>query len=116
MITEARNFFIESEALYQLIRERTDSSLRQLTAFKDWSFEDIIRHLHVWNRIAHLSLSDKNGFETAVGQLRAGLTGPGGISPTSATRPDFQLILLDFDRLWSCKRLFSLTRASGERL
>ena len=37
-------------------------------------------------------------------------------SPTSATRPDFQLILLDFDRSWSCKRLFSLTRASGKRL
>ena len=79
MIPEARNFFIESEALYQLIRERTDSSLRQLTAFKAWSFEDIIRHLHVWNRLAHLSLSDKNGFEAAIEQLLAGLTGPGGI-------------------------------------
>ena len=79
MIPEARNFFIESEALYQLIRERTDSSLRQLTAFKDWSFEDIIRHLHVWNWLAHLSLSDKNGFDAAIGQLLAGLTGPGGI-------------------------------------
>ena len=37
-------------------------------------------------------------------------------SPTSATRPDFQLILLDFDRSWSCKRLFSLTRVAGKRL
>ena len=37
-------------------------------------------------------------------------------SPTSATRPDFQLISLDFDRSWSCKRLFSWTRAAVKRL
>ena len=79
MIPEARNFLIESEGLYQLIRERTDSSLRQLTAFKAWSFEDIIRHLHVWNRLAYLSLSDENGFVAAIEQLLADLTGPGGI-------------------------------------
>jgi uncharacterized protein (TIGR03084 family) len=73
MIPEANDFLTETEALYQLIVHNSDGSLQEVTAFKAWSVQDIIRHLHVWNEIAYLSLTDKDKFDAAFTQLATGL-------------------------------------------
>ncbi len=79
MIEEAADFMAESEALYQLLLEHTDQSLEEVTAFKSWTIKDVIRHLHVWNQMAFLSLTDKDGFDAALGQLLSGLGEEGGL-------------------------------------
>jgi len=41
------------------------------TAFKGWTIDDILRHLHYWNMAAGLSLTDPDGFRRQLGQLQA---------------------------------------------
>ncbi len=45
----ARDFRAESEALYALIAPLNDAELGQSTAFKEWTLNTVIRHLHIWN-------------------------------------------------------------------
>lgn len=59
---QARDFLEESEALQALIAPLSGDELRQPTAFKGWTIEDVVRHLHVWNRAAGLSLAGGGGF------------------------------------------------------
>ncbi|MFK8019840.1 MAG: TIGR03084 family metal-binding protein [Pseudomonadales bacterium] len=63
MITEANDFLAESEALFELINSKTDGELKEVTFFKEWSFDEIIRHLHVWNKMAYFSLTDRDEFQ-----------------------------------------------------
>lgn len=63
MIPEADDFLAESDALYELITTTTNGQLEEVTLFKEWSFNEIIRHLHVWNKLAHLSLTDRDLFQ-----------------------------------------------------
>jgi uncharacterized protein (TIGR03084 family) len=79
MIPEAHDFLAESEALYELIDSHSDSSLQEVTAFKAWTLYDVIRHLHVWNEMAHISLVDKDRFDKALGELMANMTAAGGL-------------------------------------
>ena len=80
MIPEARDFLAESEALHSLITEQTDRSLVEQTAFKGWTLNEIIRHLHVWNQMACHSLNDQTAFDKAFQQL-LGKMGDDGLRP-----------------------------------
>lgn len=73
MIPEANDFLAESEALHQLILEKTDATLSETGAFKDWSFNEIIRHLHVWNKMAYYSLTDADAFQEEFGKIAEGM-------------------------------------------
>jgi uncharacterized protein (TIGR03084 family) len=81
MIAEANDFLAESDAIYQLIKENTDCSLLEETAFKAWTLEDIIRHLHMWNKMAYFSLSSQAEFDGAFQKLMEGLDPTGGLRP-----------------------------------
>lgn len=63
MQTLAGDFQQESEALYALIASLDDGALEQKTAFKDWTISTVVRHLHVWNQAATMSLRDDGSFE-----------------------------------------------------
>lgn len=65
MIPEANDFLAESNAIHDLLTTHTDGSLTQVTFFKEWSFNEIIRHLHVWNKLAYISLTDADAFQKA---------------------------------------------------
>ena len=69
MIPEANDFLAESEAIYELINSHSDGSLQEVTAFKDWTLYEIIRHLHVWNTMAAYSLQGRDKFQAAAGEL-----------------------------------------------
>ena len=60
---QPHDFLEESNELYTLIKNLTEDDFEQKTAFKDWSINDVIQHLHVWNIAADLSLNDPNGFD-----------------------------------------------------
>ncbi|MBI1361770.1 MAG: TIGR03084 family protein [Alphaproteobacteria bacterium] len=59
----ARDFRDESEALHDLVAPLDDKALDQPTAFKNWTIATVIRHLHIWNLAAKMSLKADGSFE-----------------------------------------------------
>jgi len=60
---QARDFLDESEALLALVENLTAKELEQETAFKGWSINSVIGHVHMWNHAADLSLRDPKAFK-----------------------------------------------------
>lgn len=56
MFEQPNDFKAESDALYALLKDKSDAELAQPTQFKNWTFDHVIGHLHIWNRAADLSL------------------------------------------------------------
>lgn len=73
MIAEAQDFLDESRALDALIADLSDDELAAPTAFKGWSINRVIRHLHMWNYGAHMGLMDPDGFDAFFAKLAAGM-------------------------------------------
>ena len=46
---EAEDFREESAAIAKLLASANDDMLATTTQFKNWTIEDVIGHLHVWN-------------------------------------------------------------------
>jgi uncharacterized protein (TIGR03084 family) len=53
------------------------AALNQPTAFKGWSIADVIRHLHLWNHAADLSLHEPDAFARLAVEIRAHLDSGG---------------------------------------
>lgn len=68
-LTEARDFFEESEALFQVVKDLSDDTLNTQTDFKDWTVNDVIAHLYYLNVMAEYSLTDESAFDTFMGDL-----------------------------------------------
>ena len=66
---QAEDFLAESECLYELLEGLGDSEFERATEFKGWTLNDVIRHLHVWNLGAGLSLTDEAGFDAFYAQV-----------------------------------------------
>ena len=64
MIEQAAGFRQECEALFRLIGPIDEAAYANETQFKGWTTNDVIGHLHIWNRAAELSLTDADGFRT----------------------------------------------------
>jgi uncharacterized protein (TIGR03084 family) len=71
-VKQAQDFLDESEALWSLLKSQSDKEFEQLTLFKGWTINNILRHLHVWNIAADLSLTDENAFTEMLGALMRG--------------------------------------------
>lgn len=67
----ATDFLEESASLHALVAPLNDEALRQATAFKGWTVNRVIQHLHVWNLAAGLSLKGDGSFETYYAGLEA---------------------------------------------
>ncbi|MEQ9695113.1 TIGR03084 family metal-binding protein [Shimia sp. SDUM112013] len=59
---QAHDFLDESNALLSLVETLDSDGLAEVTAFKGWTIENVIGHLHIWNHAADLSLRDEAGF------------------------------------------------------
>ena len=88
MQTLAREFLEESEALHTLVAPLKPIDLDQKTAFKDWTINTVIRHLHIWNMAADFSLKADGSFESYYAQLQEFLGG-------GAKLPAFELDYLN---------------------
>lgn len=62
VITEAEDFRDESESLYDLLDGLDESAYCEPTLFKNWSTNQVLRHLHMWNWAACLALTDDLAF------------------------------------------------------
>ena len=57
---QAQDFLDESAALHALLAPLDDDAFEQATAFKGWTLNDVLRHLHYWNWMAWLQLNDES--------------------------------------------------------
>ena len=74
---QARDFFDESEALAAVLDGLDAADWNRATQFKGWTINDVIVHLHYWNRSADLALTDPDAFSAELGKLREVLAGSG---------------------------------------
>lgn len=72
-LTQATDFLTESETLFDAIANLEDSDFDQITQFKGWSINDVLVHLHFWNRAADLSARDEAAFAALIKQLMGAL-------------------------------------------
>jgi len=63
MLKQADDFYEESRDIHYILKNISEDKLDTVTQFKSWSFNDIIRHLHVWNIAAYKSLQGENEWE-----------------------------------------------------
>jgi uncharacterized protein (TIGR03084 family) len=63
MIQQAIDFRDESDALYQLIEPIKTEDFYRKSQFKNWTINDFISHLHIWNWAADQSLNDEAAFD-----------------------------------------------------
>lgn len=66
MISAAHDFKRECESIAALMEGQKAAAFDMPTQFKNWTFNDIIGHLHLWNIAADLTLTDPAGFATLV--------------------------------------------------
>lgn len=59
---QALDFAMETEVLAEVVSTLSDQQLRQVTQFRDWTIEDVVGHLHLWNRGALISLTEPEAF------------------------------------------------------
>jgi len=76
---QAKHFLDESEALYACLYKLKDNDFDRPTLFKNWTINDILVHLHFWNKGADIALIAPEDFiamfekvyaEMKVGNLR----------------------------------------------
>lgn len=79
---EVQDFLAVSDALFDLLEAAPDDAWSRPTQFKNWSIDDILGHLHLWNVGADLSLGDVEAFERHVNLFRQAVRG-------GESRPDY---------------------------
>jgi uncharacterized protein (TIGR03084 family) len=72
---QAADFLAETRALAGLLASLPDAAFAEATQFKGWTVNDVIRHLHFWNRAAGLQLTD----EAELVRLLGAIAGAGGM-------------------------------------
>ena len=60
---QAHDFLNESKILYELLLERNESDLGLITQFKNWSIQDVIGHLYLFNVAAIKTVDGPKSFE-----------------------------------------------------
>lgn len=69
MLQQAIDFRDESDSLYALLADTDESRFDEKTQFKDWTLNDVLGHLHMWNYAADLSLVNEAKFVDLLGQV-----------------------------------------------
>ncbi len=77
---QAIDFLDESETLSTLLETISDHDWQTQTAFKNWTVNDVLVHLHFWNMAADLSLNDSDAFAALFGELASAMQ-QGGLRP-----------------------------------
>lgn len=60
---EASDFKEECDSLSALLLDQSTIDLNSKTQFKEWTIEDVIAHLHMWNHAAAITLDSREKFQ-----------------------------------------------------
>ncbi len=75
---QARDFEQESESLFDLVSGLQASDKKIKTQFKQWTIDDILAHLHIFNHLAGLSLAApdqfQEEFDVLMAKMKAGMS------------------------------------------
>ena len=63
MLIQANDYREECEALHALLQGLAPTRWSQPTQFKNWTFNDVVRHLHLFDHAAGLTLLDPPAFK-----------------------------------------------------
>jgi uncharacterized protein (TIGR03084 family) len=74
-VEQSGDFLAETEALAGLLAPLSDAQFEEETQFKRWTINDVVRHLHFWNRAAGLQLSDETELMRLIGGATASSAG-----------------------------------------
>lgn len=73
---QVQDFLDESEALFSVVRDLEEEDFDRETQFKGWTVEDVLRHLHYWNRAVDFAAEGEQAFsglkERVMGAIKAG--------------------------------------------
>jgi uncharacterized protein (TIGR03084 family) len=68
-LTQAFDYRLECDALYEVLRTANASAWNKPTLFKSWTFADVLGHLHLFDRAALVTLESPDAF----GKFTAGI-------------------------------------------
>ncbi len=68
MTPEALDFKAECDQIHALLKDCDPIVFDYVTLFKNWTIGDVIRHLHLWNIAADMSLNDPDAFLEFISQ------------------------------------------------
>jgi len=68
---QANDFLEDSLTLHELLETLDETCFNRATQFKQWTVNDILVHLHVFNRVAQWSLNEPERFEVFITEVRA---------------------------------------------
>lgn len=106
---QANDFRVEADALAEILDPLPDEMWETPTQFKGWRINDVIVHLHFWNRAADLSMQDPDAFQTLAAEVVAGMA-QGGMrhvenriitSRGRALFEDWQQLYRDMEPRWA---------------
>ena len=60
---QAHDFLKESKILYELLNNRDETDLELITQFKNWSINDVIGHLYLFNVAAIKTVDGTKSFD-----------------------------------------------------
>ncbi len=83
---QARDFRDECDDLHALLAPLDETALERRTPFKNWTLNDIVRHLHAWNLAADGALTDSPGSREFV---------TGALKHLDGTLRDYEAAYLD---------------------
>lgn len=66
---QAEDFRAESEALFALLDGADPEAFDEPTQFKDWTINAVLQHLHFWNIMAGLQITDEALLVERLGQI-----------------------------------------------
>ena len=82
---QTQDFLEETRVLDGLLSGFTATDWDRPTRFKGWTGNDILVHLHFWNRMVDLSLRDADGFATSASGIAEAMP-LGGLRPIENAR------------------------------
>jgi len=62
MLTVAKDFEKECDTLAAALCDADEATFSTVTLFKDWTIDDVVGHLHMWNHAAAITLESREKF------------------------------------------------------
>lgn len=87
-LKEAADFLEESRTLAALLEGESEATFAKATQFKGWTINDVLVHLHFWNKAVDLAATDEAGFKAMLEPLMAALTKGGLRAYEDGTIPE----------------------------
>ena len=87
MLQQIVDLRAEAAELFATLESRADADFERVTAFKAWTVADVLRHLHVGDTMAWLSVAEPDSYQRFLADTRAKRAG--GLSPRDDARQRF---------------------------